>query len=124
MTGYTATCTRLGKDDRFSHNFPKSEDILRDALNQAARELLLAQSSDWPFIMTTGTMDSYAKSRITSHLIRFLKLERQIWENRIDVSWLRQLEATDNLFPHLDYHLFQNLEQTVAVEKDKLAEIT
>ncbi|MGI6318444.1 MAG: DUF1957 domain-containing protein, partial [Firmicutes bacterium] len=105
-------------------NFPRSEDILKNALNQAARELLLAQSSDWPFIMTTGTMDMYAKSRITSHLIRFLKLERQIWENRIDVSWLRQLEATDNLFPHLDYHLFQNLEQTVAVEKDRLAEIT
>lgn len=104
-------------------NFPRSENILRDALNQAARELLLAQSSDWPFIMTTGTMDMYAKSRITSHLIRFLKLERQIWENKIDVSWLRQLETADNLFPHLDYHLFQNLEQTVAVEKDKLVEV-
>lgn len=104
-------------------NFPRSEDILKDALNQAARELLLAQSSDWPFIMTTGTMDMYAKSRITSHLIRFLKLEKQIWENRIDASWLRQLEDTDNLFPHLDYHLFQNLEQTVVVEKDKLTEV-
>ena len=104
-------------------NFPRSEDILKNALNQAARELLLAQSSDWPFIMTTGTMDMYAKSRITSHLLRFLKLEQQIWEDRIDVSWLRRLEAADNLFPHLDYHLFQNLEQTIAVEKDKLTEV-
>ena len=104
-------------------NFPRSEDVLKDALNQAARELLLAQSSDWPFIMTTGTMDMYAKSRITSHLLRFQKLEQQIWKDRIDVSWLRQIEAADNLFPHLDYHLFQNLEQTVAVEKDKLTEV-
>ena len=30
------------------------------ALNQAARELLLAQSSDWPFIMKTGTVVEYA----------------------------------------------------------------
>ncbi|MDO9534706.1 MAG: DUF1957 domain-containing protein [Bacillota bacterium] len=101
-------------------NFPRAEDILKDALNQAARELLLAQSSDWPFIITSGTMDSYAKSRLMSHLIRFLKLERQIWENNIDISWLRHLEATDNLFPHLDYHLFQSLNETIAVEKDKL----
>ena len=32
----------------------------RRALNQAARELLLAQSSDWAFIMKTGTMVEYA----------------------------------------------------------------
>lgn len=101
-------------------NFPRAGDTLKDALNQAARELLLAQSSDWPFIITSGTMDMYAKARVTSHLVRFLKLERQIWENNIDLSWLRHLEATDNLFPHLDYRLFQSLNETVPVEKDKL----
>ncbi|HAA35101.1 MAG TPA: DUF1957 domain-containing protein, partial [Firmicutes bacterium] len=105
-------------------NFPRAEDILKAALNQAARELLLAQSSDWPFIITSGTMDMYARSRVTSHLVRFLKLERQIWENNIDVSWLRHLEATDNLFPHLDYRLFQNLKETVPVEKERLTAVS
>jgi len=38
------------------------------ALNQA-RELLLAQSSDWAFIMRTGTMVPYAVRRTRSHLI-------------------------------------------------------
>ena len=104
-------------------NFPRAENTLKDALNQSARELLLAQSSDWPFIITSGTMDLYAVSRITSHLIRFLKLEKQIWENNIDVSWLHHLETTDNLFPHLDYRLFQSLKETIPVEKDKLAGI-
>ena len=33
------------------------------ALNQCARELLLAQSSDWNFIITNGTMVDYAKKR-------------------------------------------------------------
>ena len=102
-------------------NFPRTENILKDALNQAARELLLAQSSDWPFIITSGTMDLYALSRVTGHLTRFFKLEKQIWENNIDVSWLRRLESTDNLFPHLDYHLFQRLEDTIPVEKETLS---
>ena len=39
---------------------PKDELEWR-ALNQAARELLLAQSSDWAFIMRTGTMVPYAE---------------------------------------------------------------
>ena len=33
-----------------------SDSLLRKALNQCARELLLAQSSDWLFIITNGTM--------------------------------------------------------------------
>jgi len=102
-------------------DFPRAEGVLKEALNQAARELLLAQSSDWPFIITAGTMDKYARGRIVSHLIRFLKLERQIRENNIDLSWLRHLKATDNLFPHLDYHIFQSLKDTVPVEKEKIA---
>ncbi|NMB40857.1 MAG: DUF1957 domain-containing protein [Firmicutes bacterium] len=105
-------------------NFPRAENTLKDALNQAARELLLAQSSDWPFIITSGTMDLYAVSRIKSHLTRFLKLEKQIWEDNIDLPWLRHLEASDNLFPHLDYRLFQNFKETIPVEKDKLTNIT
>ncbi|MFZ5818253.1 MAG: 1,4-alpha-glucan branching protein domain-containing protein [Bacillota bacterium] len=40
-------------------------------LNQAARELLLAQSSDWPFILHFGTAADYARRRVQSHLERF-----------------------------------------------------
>lgn len=104
-------------------DFPEAEGILRDALTQAARELLLAQSSDWPFIMTAGTMDMYARARQTSHITRFLKLERQIRKNNIDTTWLRKLENADNLFPQLDYHLFQRMSETVPIERDKLPAI-
>ena len=40
-------------------------------LNQAARELLLAQSSDWPFILHFQTAMAYAKRRVLAHLERF-----------------------------------------------------
>ena len=103
-----------------STKFPQAEGTLQKALNQAARELLLAQSSDWPFIITAGTMDSYAKNKINNHLVRFLNLAEQIEENNIDLPWLQQLENTDNLFPHLDYRLFQSLDETIPVEKKQL----
>ena len=44
------------------------------ALNQAARELLLAQSSDWLFIITNNTMVDYAHRRIKDHIGRFTRL--------------------------------------------------
>ncbi|MEP7326693.1 MAG: 1,4-alpha-glucan branching protein domain-containing protein [Gemmatimonadota bacterium] len=39
-------------------------------LAQAARELLLAQASDWPFIVTTGAAGDYAEQRFAGHCDR------------------------------------------------------
>jgi 1,4-alpha-glucan branching enzyme len=39
----------------------------RPILAQAARELLLAQSSDWQFIISTGAAADYAERRFTEH---------------------------------------------------------
>jgi 1,4-alpha-glucan branching enzyme len=76
------------------------------ALNQSARELLLAQSSDWPFIMTTRTMVEYAERRIKDHIIRFNTLYEQIQNNNIDENYLKDLEYKDNIFPEIDYHVY------------------
>jgi 1,4-alpha-glucan branching enzyme len=43
-------------------------------LAQAARELLLLQSSDWPFLVTTGQAAEYATLRFTEHLAKFNRL--------------------------------------------------
>lgn len=77
------------------------------ALNQAARELLLAQSSDWAFIMKTGTMVEYAVKRTKEHLFRFTRLYDDIRANNIDASWLSDIEGKDNIFPDIDYHVYQ-----------------
>ncbi len=50
---------------------PDPTPLRRRALNQAARELLLAQSSDWAFIMKTGTMVDYAVQRTRVHVAQF-----------------------------------------------------
>ncbi|MBD3162028.1 MAG: DUF1957 domain-containing protein [Candidatus Eisenbacteria bacterium] len=76
------------------------------ALSQAARELLLAQSSDWAFIIGMGTMVDYATGRIEAHLGRFDMLVRALLEERIDERALSEFEEKDNLFPSLDYRVF------------------
>ena len=72
------------------------------ALAQAARALLLAQSSDWPFIMKTGTAVEYAYGRIRDHLARFYWLGDALDADAIDESKLAALEAMDNIFPDID----------------------
>lgn len=78
-------------------------DLQRRALNQAARELLLAQASDWPFILRTGTSPAYAQRRVKDHLLRFIALHEMLTTTRIDENWLGAVEWKDNLFPGVDF---------------------
>ncbi len=69
------------------------------AARQAARELLLAESSDWPFLVTTGQAADYAVERFRSHAMRFRRaaeLARRATAG--DEVELRSLERTDNPF--------------------------
>jgi 1,4-alpha-glucan branching enzyme len=81
-------------------------DLERRALNQAARELLLLQSSDWAFILKTQTATGYATARVKAHVARFRRLDREIASGAIDEGWLADLERRDNIFPELDYHAY------------------
>lgn len=90
-----------------SFNFANETDKLKiSALNQCARELLLAQSSDWNFIITNGTMVDYAKKRTKDHIGRFNKLYNQIKENSIDIEFLRDISEKDSIFPDIDYKIY------------------
>jgi 1,4-alpha-glucan branching enzyme len=78
-------------------------------LNQAARELLLAQSSDWAFLMTVGTARQYSEKRTRDHIDRFLELFHRIQDNRLDEGFVAHLESIDNLFPTIDYRAYQSV---------------
>lgn len=88
--------------------FPNATGLQRRALNQAAREVLLIQASDWPFLMTVGTAVPYAHRRVRDHVHRFLALEDQLLQGSIDSAFLAELEFRDHLFPTLDYRVFQS----------------
>jgi 1,4-alpha-glucan branching enzyme len=83
--------------------FKKPGKLADRALKQAARELLLAQSSDWPFILRTGTSPDYARRRVKDHLLRFIALHEQLTQTRVDERWLTEIESRDNIFPDVNY---------------------
>ncbi len=76
------------------------------ALNQAARELLLLQSSDWLFIITNNTMVDYAHRRIKDHIGRFTRLYNELNSGKIDKKFLEEIELKDNIFPDIDYRIY------------------
>lgn len=90
-----------------ANRFREIEDhLVIRALNQAGRELLLAQSSDWAFIMKTNTMVEYANKRTVDHVGRFRKLYEMIMDGDIDEAWLKEIEYRDNIFPEMDYRVY------------------
>ena len=86
--------------------FPEVDGTRRDILNQTARELLLLQSSDWPFLVTTLQAKEYAVERFQEHLDRFNQLaslaEAESWTAE-DEQFLAALRERDNPFPAIDY---------------------
>jgi 1,4-alpha-glucan branching enzyme len=85
---------------------PEADGLLRRALNQMARELLLAQSSDWAFIMKTGTMVQYAVRRSKEHIANFNRLHDELRGNHIDGNFLSLLESHNNIFPNINYRVY------------------
>jgi 1,4-alpha-glucan branching enzyme len=75
-------------------------------LKQLARELLLAQSSDWAFLMRTGTACEYATKRTLDHLERFNKLHDQFAAGAVEEKFLADCEWRDNLFRNLNWRYY------------------
>ena len=76
-------------------------------LNQAARELLLLESSDWPFLVTTGQAREYAIRRFTRHVERFEALATSVEAGVPDRQLADELYEVDKVFPTVDFRWFQ-----------------
>ncbi len=80
---------------------------MKRALNQAARELLLAQASDWAFMMKTGSASEFAGRKFSGHIENFFALHRQISAGKIDKNSLERLEMINNIFRDIDYRIYR-----------------
>ncbi|MFN8523927.1 MAG: 1,4-alpha-glucan branching protein domain-containing protein [Chloroflexota bacterium] len=92
--------------ERLATRYPAASGPTRDVLSQAARELLLLQSSDWPFLITTGQAGEYAIQRFREHTDRF-NLLAEIAErgqaDEADRATALELYERDKLFADIDY---------------------
>ncbi|NQU42703.1 DUF1957 domain-containing protein [bacterium] len=89
-----------------NRNRHEGNEIRTRMLNQAARELLLSQSSDWAFIMKTRTMVEYAEQRTRDHLLNFRDLWRMLEDGTSNLDYLQDLENRHNIFPNLDFRIY------------------
>ena len=91
-----------------ARRYPEADGLRRRALDQAARELLLAQASDWAFIMKTGTTVEYAKKRTQDHVARFTHLYRALTgQEDLREEFVHEFEERDNVFPEIDYRVYR-----------------
>jgi 1,4-alpha-glucan branching enzyme len=93
---------KLAQKQQGSCKAPTEGGLQHRALQQAGRELLLAQSSDWTFMLYHRTTSDYARQRLLDHLNAFHSLHRQIQTGSIDEAALRDMESRHNLFPNLN----------------------
>ena len=87
--------------------FPNETGLKERALNQAAREVLLAMGSDWPFILNARTVVPYATNRIKEHLFNFTRIYDALSRRNVGTDWLTAMEKKNNVFPNLNYRTFR-----------------
>jgi 1,4-alpha-glucan branching enzyme len=95
----------VGQPRRLAGEAP-TQQVTDRVLKQLARELLLAQSSDWAFLMKTGTAREYATKRTIDHLARFNRLHDQFVTKDLDEEFLRDCEWRDNIFPNVNWRYY------------------
>jgi 1,4-alpha-glucan branching enzyme len=87
----------------------RESDLGRRIAQQLCRELLLLESSDWQFLITTGAARDYAETRFTTHSDQFSEI-KTIWQTfestgRLTVAQegrLNEIERRDSVFPDID----------------------
>lgn len=94
-------------------------------LRQAARELLLAQASDWPFIIHVGTSPDYARRRVEEHLARCWDLLEAPQGRSISDGILADLEARGRVFPGIktEYWIQNTLTSEAEAVNDRGSEV-
>jgi 1,4-alpha-glucan branching enzyme len=94
---------------KFIKNRDQNDKLGNKILEQMARELLLLESSDWQFLISTWSARDYAEDRVTFHWDNFEALAAKYidykstkkWE-KADENLLSHLEKVDNVFSKID----------------------
>jgi 1,4-alpha-glucan branching enzyme len=104
---YRHTARSMDRMIELAERFPNDSGLKERALNQAARELLLAQSSDWPRMLYNREFPDFAGGRIKLFLRNFMTIYEALGSNYISTEWLTTLERRHNIFPHINYRVFR-----------------
>jgi 1,4-alpha-glucan branching enzyme len=98
----------------------EKDGLKRRILNQAGRELLLLESSDWPFLISTGQAKQYSAQRFNEHVARFYEcigllkdleeIKKEETRKEDIISKVEKIEQIDNVFPNIQFEYFKTYE--------------
>ncbi len=80
--------------------------LMEQALNQALRELLIAQASDWPFMMKMGSAAHFAETKFREHISNFFMLSTDIYQGKIREAAVKSLEKKTGIFRDIDFRTY------------------
>ncbi|MDR1400505.1 MAG: DUF1957 domain-containing protein [Treponema sp.] len=120
VNGYAETWLDASNDWMYRHvarslermieladRFPNESGIKERLLNQAAREILLVQTSDWAKMLYKKEATEYARTQIEMSLRNFTTIYEALASNYISTEWFTALERRHNIFPHINYRVFR-----------------
>jgi 1,4-alpha-glucan branching enzyme len=104
---YRHVIRSLDRMVELAERFPNDSGLKERALNQAAREILLVQSSDWPKMLYSQESPDFARNQIEAGLRNFTTIYEALGSNYISTEWLTSLERRHYLFPNINYRVFR-----------------
>ncbi|AEF86009.1 glycoside hydrolase, family 57 [Treponema primitia ZAS-2] len=104
---YRHAIRSLDRMIELAERFPDDSGLKERALNQAAREILLVQSSDWPKMLYEQKNSAYARNQIETALRNFTTIYEALGSSYISTEWLTTLERRHNIFPTINYRVFR-----------------
>ncbi|MDR1899739.1 MAG: DUF1957 domain-containing protein [Treponema sp.] len=120
VNGYAETWLDASNDWMYRHlsramdrmvelaeRFPDESGLKERSLNQAAREILLVQASDWPRMLYRQESTEYARGQIEGSLRNFTTIYEALGSSYISTEWLTGLEKRHNIFPGINYRIFR-----------------
>ncbi len=104
---YRHTFKLIERMMELAERFPDEVGLRERVLNQAARETLLAQASDWPFLLKAGKSGSFARRQIEDAVTNFTRIYEMMCANTVGTEWVTKLEKRNNIFSTVNYRVFR-----------------
>ncbi len=89
-----------------TERFPSETGLKSRLLNIAAREVLLAQSSEWAKMIHDGQLPVFASDEFKKNILAFTTVFDSLASNTVSTEWLTTMEKTHPIFPWINYHIF------------------
>lgn len=88
--------------------FPNDQGLKERTLNMAAKEVLLAQSMDWPLMVDAQIAAEYAAERYRDHIDTFTAVYEALGAGSIGTERLIKREKEYPIFKEMNYRFFAN----------------